>query len=111
MILIFYAFIAFRIYKYYSKEANKLGRNLSLITSNIGKSSSAIFNNLKYIRSNGKEHIAMEDSNNVFKEFANAYEISMTASYKSKQVTEILTAIFIFIAVIYIFFNKKFDSP
>ena len=110
MILIFYAFIAFRIYKYYSKEANKLGRNLSLITSNIGKSSSAIFNNLKYIRSNGKEHIAMEDSNNVFKEFANAYEISMTASYKSKQVTEVLTAIFIFIALIYILFFRQFDN-
>ena len=60
---------------------------------NIGKSSSAIFNNLKYVRSNGKENIALEDSHEVFKEFSNAYERSMTASYKSKQVTEILTAI------------------
>ena len=110
ILLIFYAFIAFRIYKHYSKEASRLGRNLSFITSNIGKSSSAIFNNLKYIRSNGKENIAMEDSNEIFKEFANAYEKSMTASYKSKQVTEILTAIFIFIAVIYILLYKKFDN-
>ena len=110
IILIFYAFIAFRIYKYYSKEANRLGKNLSLITSTIGKSSSAIFNNLKYIRSNGKENIAIEDSNEIFKEFANAYEKSMTASYKSKQVTEVLTSIFIFIAVVYIFFYRQFDN-
>ena len=110
IILIFYAFIAFRIYKYYSKEAGRLGKNLSLITSSIGKSSSAIFNNLKYIRSNGKENIAIEDSNEVFKEFANAYEKSMTASYKSKQVTEVLTSIFIFVAVVYIFFYRQFDN-
>ena len=36
IILIAYAFIAFKIYKYYSKEASRLGKNLSLITSNIG---------------------------------------------------------------------------
>ena len=110
ILLIIYAFIAFRIYKYYSREASRLGKNLSLITSNIGKSSSAIFNNLKYIRSNGQENIAIHDSNEVFKEFANAYERSMTASYKSKQVTEVLTAIFIFIAVIYIMFSRQFDN-
>ena len=110
ILLIIYAFIAFRIYKYYSREASRLGKNLSLITSNIGKSSSAIFNNLKYIRSNGQENIAINDSNEVFKEFANAYERSMTASYKSKQVTEVLTAIFIFIAVIYIMFSRQFDN-
>ena len=34
----------------------------------------------------------------------------MTASYKSKQVTEILTAIFIFIAVFYILLYRKFDN-
>ena len=34
----------------------------------------------------------------------------MTASYKSKQVTEILTSIFIFIAVFYIFFYKAFNT-
>ena len=110
IILIFYAFIAFRIYKHYSIKASLLGKNLSLITSNIGKSSSAIFNNLKYIRSNGKENIAIEDSNEVFTEFANAYKKSMTASYKSKQVTEFLTAIFIFITISYILFNRKFDN-
>ena len=110
IILIIYAFIAFRIYKFYSKKASILGKNLSFITSKIGVSSSAIFNNLKYVRSNGKEHIAMEDSNKVFEEFSNAYEKSMTASYKSKQVTEVLTALFIFIAVLYIIFYKKFDN-
>ena len=110
IILIVYAFIAFRIYKYYSKEASRLGKKLSLITSNIGKSSSAIFNNLKYIRSNGKENIAKEDSNEVFQEFSEAYEKSMTASYKSKQVTEVLTAIFIFVAIFYIIFNRRFDN-
>ena len=110
IILIFYAFIAFRIYKYYSVEATRLGKNLSLITSNIGKSSSAIFNNLKYIRSNGKENIAIDDSNEIFRAFSSAYEKSMTASYKSKQITEVLTAIFIFIAIFYIFFNRKFDN-
>ena len=110
ILLIICAFIAFRIYKYFSREASRLGKNLSLITSNIGKSSSAIFNNLKYIRSNGQENIAIHDSNEVFKEFANAYEKSMTASYKSKQVTEVLTAIFIFIAVIYIMFSRQFDN-
>ena len=110
ILLIIYSFIAFRIYKRYSKKAERLGKNLSLITSNIGKSSSAIFNNLKYIRSNGKENIAMEDSNNVFKEFSKAYEESMTASYKSRQVTEFLTAIFIFIAIFYILYFKRFGN-
>ena len=110
IILIIYAFLAFRIYKYYSKKSHLLGKNLSLITSNIGKSCSAIFNNLKYIRSNGQEDIALEDSNKIFKEFANSYEKSMIASYKSKQVTEILTAIFIFIAIVYIFLYKKFNT-
>ena len=110
IILIFYAFIAFRIYKYFSKKARLLGKDLSIITSNIGKSSSAIFNNLKYIRSNGKEKIALEDSNKIFKEFSYSYEKSMTASYKSKQVTEILTSIFIFTAVFYIFFYKAFNT-
>ena len=110
LILIFYAFIALRIYKYYSKAASRLGKNLSLITTKIGKSCSAIFNNLKYIRSNGKENIALKDSNEIFQEFSNAYKRSMTASYKSKQVTEILTAIFIFIAVFYILLFRKFDN-
>ena len=110
LILIFYAFIALRIYKYYSRAASRLGKNLSLITTKIGKSCSAIFNNLKYIRSNGKENIALEDSNEIFHEFSNAYKRSMTASYKSKQVTEILTAIFIFIAVFYILLFRKFDN-
>ena len=110
ILLIIYAFIAFRIYQRYSREAGRLGKNLSLITSNIGKSSSAIFNNLKYIRSNGKENIAIEDSNTVFKEFSKAYEESMTASYKSRQVTEVLTAIFIFIAIFYILFSKRFGN-
>ena len=110
LILIFYAFIAFRIYKYYSRAASRLGKNLSLITTKIGKSCSAIFNNLKYIRSNGKENIALKDSNEIFQEFSNAYKRSMTASYKSKQVTEILTAIFIFIAVFYILLFRKFDN-
>tara|TARA_B100000886_G_scaffold200003_1_gene137972 strand:+ start:41559 stop:43244 length:1686 start_codon:yes stop_codon:yes gene_type:complete len=110
LLLIFYAFIAFRIYKFYSKKAHRLGKDLSLITSNIGKSSSSIFNNLKYIRSNGKEEIAMKDSNKIFKEFADYYEKSMTASYKSKQVTEILTAIFIFIAISYIFLYRQFNT-
>lgn len=110
ILLIFYAFIAFRIYKFYSKKAHLLGKDLSLITSNIGKSSSAIFNNLKYIRSNGKEDIALKDSNKIFKEFADSYEKSMTASYKSKQVTEILTALFIFIAVSYISFYRQFNT-
>ena len=110
IILVFYAFIAFRIYKYFSKKSRLLGKDLSKITSNIGKSSSAIFNNLKYIRSNGKEQIALEDSNKIFNEFSYSYEKSMTASYKSKQVTEILTSIFIFIAVFYIFFYKAFNT-
>ena len=110
IILIFYAFIAFKIYKHYSKEASRLGKNLSSITSSIGRSSSAIFNNLKYIRSNGREKIALADSQKVFQEFSNAYERSLTASYKSKQVTEILTAIFIFIAVLYILLYRKFDN-
>ena len=110
IILVFYAFIAFRIYKYFSKKSRSLGKDLSKITSNIGKSSSAIFNNLKYIRSNGKEQIALEDSNKIFNEFSYSYEKSMTASYKSKQVTEILTSIFIFIAVFYIFFYKAFNT-
>lgn len=110
IILIFYAFIAFRIYKHYSREASRLGKNLSLITSNIGKSTSAIFYNLKYIRSNGKENVAMEDSSQIFKDFSNAYERSMTASYKSKQITEVLTAIFIFIALIYILFSNDFNN-
>ncbi len=108
LILIIYSLISYNIFKFYSGKAKKFGLNLSSISSNIGKSSSAIFNNLKFIRSNSKEKIAREDSNKIFKEYANAYENALTASYKSKQINEILSSIFIFTAILFTFaINNK----
>ena len=49
-ILIIYALFAFRIYSFYSRKADEFGKDLSNITSNIGNWSSAIFNNLKYLK-------------------------------------------------------------
>jgi len=48
-ILIIYAVFAFRIYLFYSRKADEFGKDLSNITSNIGKWTSSIFNNLKYL--------------------------------------------------------------
>ena len=44
-ILIIYALFAFRIYLFYSRKADKFGKNLSNITSNIGQLTASIFNN------------------------------------------------------------------
>ena len=96
LILIIYAIFAFRIYIFYSKKADKFGRRLSEMTTNIGKWSAAIFNNLKYLRSISKDLLAKEESKNIFLKFAESYENAMVASYKSKFVNEILTIIFIF---------------
>ena len=105
-LLIIYGFIAFNIYQFYSKKAAKDGKGLSTITSNIAKSTSAIFNNLKYLRSKGKDNLAREESKEIFRNFSKAYIKSMTASYKSKLVTEILSIVFILVILIYIFINK-----
>ena len=110
LILIIYSLIAYNIFKYYSIKTKNLGRNLSSISSSIGKSSSAIFNNLKFIRSNSKENIARSDSNRIFRDYSKAYENALTASYKSKQVTEILSSIFIFVAILFIFLSNN-KSP
>lgn len=110
IILLLYAFFAFRIYINYSKKAQKLGEKLSQTTSNIGNLTSSIFNNLKYIRTKSQDNIAQKESKEIFLNFANSYEKALTASYKSKFVTEILTIIFIFLSLVYIFFNKLGSS-
>ena len=66
LILIIYSLFAFRIYIYYSKKADKYGKNLSKITSNIGKWTSGIFNNLKYLRSISKDQLAKDEASNIF---------------------------------------------
>ena len=50
LILLIYGLFAYRIYIFYSEKADYFGKNLSEITSNIGKWTSSIFNNLKYLR-------------------------------------------------------------
>ena len=104
-ILIIYAIFAFRIYVYYSRKADYYGRDLSNITSNIGKWTAAIFNNLKYLRAISKDNFAKQESKEIFSRFANSYQNAMVASYKSKFITEILTIIFIFLSIIFIFIS------
>lgn len=110
LILIIYAIFAFRIYIFYSKKADKFGRRLSEMTTNIGTWSAAIFNNLKYLRSISKDLLAKEESKNIFLKFAESYENAMVASYKSKFVNEILTIIFIFLFVSYILMTEASSS-
>ena len=101
-ILIIYAIFAFRIYLYYSRKADKFGKDLSNITSNIGQWTSAIFNNLKYLKAISKDKLAKEASREIFTKFANSYENARVASYKSKFITEIMTIVFIFLAITFI---------
>ena len=101
-VLIIYAIFAFRIYVYYSRKADYYGKDLSKITSSIGKWTASIFNNLKYLKAISKDNLARDESNLIFKRFALSYENAMIASYKSKLITEILTIIFISLAVIFI---------
>ncbi len=110
LILIFYGFLAFRIYIYYSKKAMLLGKDLSNITSNIGNWTASIFNNLKYIRTISKDKIAKNESKEIFMKFSKSYSKAMIASYKSKLVTEILTIFFIFLAIIYILITNSSAS-
>ncbi len=109
-VLIIYAIFAFRIYVYYSRKADYYGKDLSEITSNIGKWTASIFNNLKYLKSISKDRLAKEESNLIFKKFAISYENAMIASYKSKLVTEILTIFFISLAIIFIVFRGSSTS-
>ena len=107
IILILYAFLAFRIYLYYSNKAANYGKDLSGITSNIGNWIAAIFNNLKYVRTISKDKLAKEESKDIFLNFAKFYSKAMVASYKSKLITEILTIMFIFLSILYILFIKS----
>ena len=102
-ILIIYALIAYRIYVFYSRKADKFGKNLSKITSNIGKWTAGIFNNLKYLRSISKDELAKDESKFIFLKFSDSYEKARVASYKSKFITELLTIIFISISISFIF--------
>ena len=110
LILVIYGFLAYRIYIYFSKEAILLGNDLSSITSNIGVWTASIFNNLKYIRTISKDKLARNESKEIFLKFSNSYSKAMLAKYKSKFVTEILTILFIFLAVIYIIISKSTSS-
>ncbi len=101
-ILIIYAIFAYRIYLFYSRKANKFGKELSNITSNIGQWTAAIFNNLKYLKAISKDKLAKEESRDIFIKFANSYENARVASFKSKFITEIMTIIFIFLAITFI---------
>ena len=102
LILIIYSLFAFRIYIYYSKKADKYGKNLSKITSNIGKWTSGIFNNLKYLRSISKDQLAKDEASNIFLKFSKSYEKARVASYKSRFITELLTIIFISLSITFI---------
>ncbi|WP_288261933.1 ABC transporter ATP-binding protein [uncultured Prochlorococcus sp.] len=110
LILVIYGFLAYRIYIYFSKQAILLGNDLSSITSNIGVWTASIFNNLKYIRTISKDKLARNESKEIFLKFSNSYAKAMLAKYKSKFVTEILTILFIFLAVIYIIITKSTSS-
>lgn len=101
-ILIIYAVFAFRIYLFYSRKADQFGKNLSNITSNIGQWTSSIFNNLKYLKAISKDKLAKEAAKDIFIKFANSYENARVASYKSKLITEIMTIIFVFLAITFI---------
>ncbi len=102
MILIIYSLFAFRIYIYYSKQADKYGKNLSKITSNIGKWTSGIFNNLKYLRSISKDQLAKDEASKIFLKFSKSYEKARVASYKSRFITELLTIVFISLSITFI---------
>ena len=110
LVLIIYAIFAIRIYVYYSRKADYYGKDLSKITSNIGKWTASIFNNLKYLKAISKDRLAREESNLIFKKFAISYENAMIASYKSKLVTEILTICFISLAIVFIVFRGSNTS-
>ena len=101
-ILIIYAIFAFRIYLFYSRKADEFGKDLSNTTSNIGMWTTAIFNNLKYLKSISKDKLAKEASREIFSKFANSYESARIASFKSKFITEIMTILFIFLAITFI---------
>ena len=109
-ILIIYALFAFRIYLFYSRKADEFGKDLSNITSNIGNWSSAIFNNLKYLRAISKDKIAKDASSEIFRKFANSYENARVASFKSKYITEIMTILFIFLAITFILLKDSNSS-
>ena len=109
-ILIIYALFAFRIYLFYSRKADEFGKDLSNITSNIGNLSSAIFNNLKYLRAMSKDKIAKDASREIFRKFANSYENARVASFKSKYITEIMTILFIFLAITFILIKGSNSS-
>ena len=102
-ILIIYALFAYRIYVFYSRKSDKFGKNLSEITSNIGKWTAGIFNNLKYLRSISKDALAKDESKEIFLRFSDSYEKARVASYKSKFITELLTIIFISLSIFFIF--------
>ncbi len=102
-ILIIYALFAYRIYVFYSRKSDKFGKNLSEITSNIGKWTAGIFNNLKYLRSISKDALAKDESKQIFLKFSDSYEKARVASYKSKFITELLTIIFISLSIFFIF--------
>ena len=106
LILIIYALFALRIYIYYSKKSDKYGKNLSQITSNIGKWTSGIFNNLKYLRSISKDQLAKDEAKKIFLKFSNSYENARVASYKSRFITELLTIIFISLSITFIILTK-----
>ena len=101
-ILIIYALFAFRIYLFYSRKADQFGKNLSRITSNIGNWTSSIFNNLKYLKAISKDKLAKDAAKDIFIKFASSYENARVASYKSKLITEIMTIIFVFLAITFI---------
>ena len=109
-ILIIYAFFAFRIYLFYSRKANEFGKDLSNITSNIGRWTTSIFNNLKYLKAISKDKIAKDESSKIFSKFANSYEKARVASFKSKFITEIMTIIFIFLAITFILLRGSNSS-
>ena len=105
-ILLIYSIFALNIYQRSARRTERLGKNLSNITSSLGNSSAAIFGNLKYIRINNLNKQALKDSARIFKDFATSYEKAMTASYMTKGIMEVLSSLFILVVLTYVLYTK-----
>ncbi len=107
IILILYGIFAYKIYQRFARRAERLGKDLSKITSSIGNSSGSIFGNLKYLRVGNLNKQVKKDSYRIYKDFGKAYERAMTSSYLTKGIMQILSSVFILIVLIYIIYTSS----
>ena len=83
-------------FTHFIQKADEFGKDLSMITSNIGQWTASIFNNLKYLKAISKDKLAKDAAKDIFTNFSNAYENARVYKLQSKFITEIMTIIFIF---------------